>query len=441
MSRQGGNEARKISSPCTPLSAKDFSHATERHHAQDLKSDGTPAKLADSEGLYLYLSASGGKLWRMDYRYAGKRKTLSFGAYPAVSLKDARRKRDKAKELLANDIDPGAQKKAAKEEAEAAAREQALTFAVVAQEWFATKQDSYAAANIKKKQWLISLLNERIGEKPISKLVPTDILGAIRPVEAAGHSVTAHKLAETAGQICRFARTCGYIVFNPADGLKEVLKPIQTRHYATMTDPAAVGHLLRCIDEYQGGAVVGYALKILPYLALRSAELRGGRWSEIDLDKALWIVPAARRENAKDGGGMKMRIAHAVPLPTQAVKLFRELHLLTGTGELCFPGRHSASQCISDMALLNGIRRMGFSKEEMTIHGFRAMFSTILNEKKLEWGFDGDIIEAQLAHKEQNAVRDAYNHASYLDKRRELLQRWADYLDELRSQDTSNSLE
>lgn len=196
---------------------------------RNLKSDGTPAKLADSEGLYLYLSASGGKLWRMDYRYAGKRKTLSFGAYPAVSLKDARRKRDKAKELLANDIDPGAQKKAAKEEAEAAAREQALTFAVVAQEWFATKQDSYAAANIKKKQWLISLLNERIGDKPISKLVPTDILGAIRPVEAAGHSVTAHKLAETAGQICRFARTCGYIVFNPADGLKEVLKPIQTK--------------------------------------------------------------------------------------------------------------------------------------------------------------------------------------------------------------------
>lgn len=367
------------------------------------------------------------------YRYAGKRKTLSFGAYPAVSLKDARRKRDKARELLANDIDPGAQKKAAKEEAEAVAREQALTFAVVAREWFATKQDSYAAANIKKKQWLISLLNERIGERPISKLVPTDILGAIRPVEAAGHSVTAHKLAETAGQICRFARTCGYIVFNPADGLKEVLKPIQTKHYATITDPAAVGHLLRCIDEYQGGAIVGYALKILPYLALRSAELRGGRWSEIDLEKALWIVPAARRENAKDGGGMKMHIAHAVPLPTQAVRLFRELHLLTGTGELCFPGRHSASQCISDMALLNGIRRMGFSKEEMTIHGFRAMFSTILNEKKLEWGFDADIIEAQLAHKEQNTVRDAYNHASYLEKRREMLQRWADYLDELRA--------
>ncbi|MBD5416593.1 MAG: integrase arm-type DNA-binding domain-containing protein [Desulfovibrio sp.] len=400
---------------------------------RNLKSDGTPAKLADSEGLYLYLSASGARLWRMDYRFGSKRKTLSFGAYPAVSLKEARRKRDKAKELLASEIDPGAQKKAAKEEAVSAAREQALTFAVVAQEWFATKRDSYATSNLKKKLWLINALNERIGDKPISKLAPGDILAAVRPVEAAGHSGTAHKLVGTAGQICRFARTCGYIVCNPADGLKEVLKPIQTKHYATITDPVAVGHLLRCIDEYQGGAVVGYALKILPYVALRSAELRGGRWSEIDLDKALWTVPASRQKNPKDGGGMKMPVVHTVPLPTQAVRLFRELHLLTGSGDLCFPGRHWASRCISDMALLNGIRRMGFGKEEMTIHGFRAMFSTILNEKKLEWGFDGDIIEAQLAHKEQNAVRDAYSHASYLDKRRKMLQKWADYLGPLKA--------
>ncbi len=400
---------------------------------RNLKSDGTPAKLADSEGLYLYVSATGGKLWRMDYRFAGKRKTLSFGAYPTVSLKDARVRRDSAKELLAKDIDPGAHKKAAKAEAIAIAREQTLTFAVVAQEWFSTKKDTYAASNIKKKQWLIELLNAHIGNKPITALIPTDIIAAIRPVDTAGHAVTAHKMAETAGQVCRFARTCGYIVFNPADGLKEVLRPIQTKHYATLTDSSSVGHLLRCIDDYQGSITVAYALKILPYLALRSAELRGARWAEIDLDTAVWIIPASRREKAKDGGGMKMRIAHEVPLPTQVVKLFRELYLLTGNGSLCFPGRHSSAQCISDMALLNAVRRMGFSKEEMTIHGFRAMFSTILNEKKLAWGFDGDIIEAQLAHKEQNAVRGAYNHASYLETRRAMLQKWADYLDELRN--------
>ena len=240
-------------------------------------------------------------------------------------------------------------------------------------------------------------------------------------------------MAETAGQICRFARTCGYAVYNPADGLKEALKPIPESHYATLTDPAKVGHLLRSVDEYQGSISVMYALKILPYLALRSMELRGAQWSEIDLDKALWIVPASRKERPKDGGGMKMRIAHEVPLPTQVVKLFSELRTLADNEDLCFPGSHSASRCISDMALLNAIRRMGFTKEDMTIHGFRAMFSTMLNERKLAWGIDGDIIEAQLAHKEKNAVRGAYNHASYFEQRRSMVQKWADYLDSLRN--------
>jgi len=401
---------------------------------RNLKPSQIPSKHTDSGGLYLYVSPSGGKLWRMDYRFAGKRKTLSFGAYPAVPLKDARTKRDEAKEKLAKGIDPGEQKKAAKIEAAAIAKDVALTFKVVADEWFKVKIEAYAASNIKKKQWLIGLLCSHMGDKPITKVVPADILAAIRPVEAAGHNVTAHKMAETAGQICRFARTCGHIVFNPADGLKEALKPIQTKHYACLTDPAKVGHLLRCIEEYQGGLSVLYALKILPYLVLRSMELRGARWSEIDLDKAIWIVPASRREKLKDGGGMKMRIAHEVPLPTQAVKLFRELRTLAYNENLCFPGRHSSTECISDMALLNAIRRMGFGKDEMTIHGFRAMFSTMLNEKKLAWKFDGDIIEAQLAHKEQNAVRGAYNHASYLEQRRKMLQKWADYLDELRRQ-------
>ena len=404
---------------------------------RNLKPGRIPSKHTDSGGLYLYVSPSGGKLWRMDYSFAGKRKTLSLGAYPAIALKDARTRRDDAKEKLAKDIDPGAQKKAAKVEAATIAKEAALTFQVVAEEWFEVKKDAYAASNIKKKRWLIKLLCAHLGDKPVSKVVPTDILAAIRPVETAGHNVTAHKLAETAGQICRFARTCGYIVYNPADGLKEALKPIQEKHYATLTDPAKVGHLLRSIEEYQGGLSVMYALKILPYLALRSMELRGARWSEIDLDKAIWIVPASRREKSKDGGGMKMRIAHEVPLPTQVVKLFRELRVVTDNEKLCFPGRHSSAQSISDMALLNAIRRMGFSKEEMTIHGFRAMFSTMLNERKLAWGFDGDIIEAQLAHKEQNAVRGAYNHASYLEQRRSMLQMWANYLDDLRTQSAS----
>jgi len=399
---------------------------------RSLKPQAKPVKLSDGGGMFLLCTPSGGRLWRLKYRFGGKEKLLALGAYPAVSLKDARQRRDEAKEQLAKGLDPGEQKKEAKAEAAAIAKEAALTFKAVADEWLEIKKDAYAASNTKKKQWLIKLLCSHIGDKPFSTIVPADILAAIRPVEAAGQNVTAHKMAETAGQICRFARTCGHIVFNPADGLKEALKPIPEKHYATMTDPAKVGHLLRSIDEYQGGLSVMFALKILPYLALRSMELRGARWSEIDLDKATWVVPASRREKPKDGGGMKMRIAHEVPLPVQVVKLFRELQMLTSNEELCFPGSHSASRCISDMALLNAIRRMGFSKEEMTIHGFRAMFSTMLNERKLDWGIDGDIIEAQLAHKEQNAVRGAYNHASYFEQRRKMMQEWADYLDSLR---------
>ena len=386
----------------------------------------------DGGGLYLEVAPKGGKWWRIKYRFQGKEKRISLGIYPTVSLKEARESREQAKKLLAQGIDPSEQKKAVRAEAATIAKEVTLTFRVVADEWLEIKKDTYAASNIKKKQWIIGLLCSHIGDKPISKLVPADILGAIRPVEAAGNNVTAHKMAETAGQICRFARTCGHIVFNPADGLKEAMKPIQTKHYACLTTPDEIGHLLRCIDGYQGSLSVIYALKILPYLVLRSMELRGARWSEIDLEAAKWVVPASRRERPQDGGGMKMRIAHEIPLPTQVVKLFHELRVFTGSGTLCFPGRQSASQCISDMALLSAIRRMGFSKEEMTIHGFRAMFSTLLNEKKLAWGLDADIIEAQLAHKEQNSVRGAYNHASYMEQRRDMVQKWADFLDSLR---------
>jgi integrase len=276
-------------------------------------------------------------------------------------------------------------------------------------------------------------LTRHIGGLPVSKLKPADILAAIRPVEGAGHLETAHKMAQTANQICRFARTCGYAEFNPADGLTGVLKPSRNKHHAAIIEPLKVGALLRDIDAYGGTPVIRYALKILPYVALRSMELRGARWEELTLEEAVWTVPASRKPDPKDGGGMKMRIAHVVPLSRQVAALFRELYLLTGMGPLCFPSDHSATRSISDMGLLNALRRMGHAKGEMTIHGFRGMFSTLVNAKKLEWGIDSDTIERQLAHKEGNAVRAAYNHAEYLPERRKLMQKWADYLDELRN--------
>ena len=189
---------------------------------------------------------------------------------------------------------------------------------------------------------------------------------------------------------------------------------------------------MRLIDEFKGSISVLFALKILPYVPLRSTELRGAAWSELDLDNALWIVPAARKPRKKDGGGMKMRIEHEIPLARQVVDLFRRLQAFHQAGPLCFPGRNSATECITDVALLNAIRRMGYGRDEMCVHGFRGTFSTLLNEKKLEWKIDSDIIERQLAHAEKNAVRDAYNHAVYLEERRRMMQLWADYLDELR---------
>ena len=400
---------------------------------RNLKPTGKPEKHFDGNGLYLFLSATGGKSFRMDYRFNGKRKTLSLGKYPDVSLKMARERCASARTMLAEGHDPSEQMKRAQKEEKDAALKLSRTFTIVAAEWLKTKESVYAASNIKKKKWLLSLFADQIGDFPIANLLPQDILSAIRPIEAKGNIVTAHKMAETAGQVCRYARTCGYTVYNPADGLKEVLQAIKTKHYACLKDPSEVAHLLRCIDSYHGkNESVEYALKILPYLPLRSMEIRGGRCQEIDLDNAIWRIPASRRENPKDGGGMKMRVAHEVPLPRQVVELFKELRAKSYNEVLCFPSPHSAAQCISDMALLNALRRMGFTKEEMTIHGFRGTFSTLMNEMKLDWGFDPDVIETQLAHKDTNTVRGAYNHATYMQKRREMMQKWADYLDSVK---------
>jgi integrase len=364
----------------------------------------------------------------MDYRFNEKRKTLSLGAYPAVSLKDARARRDEAREILAGGVDPGAKKKADKAVAKAAAKEASRTFAVVAGEWLATRQSGYAPSHVKKLNWIIGLFRDIAG-KPISRIEPGDILSCIRPVEASGHIVTAHKMAQAAGQVCRFARRCGYCTFNAADGLTEALRPIKTRHYAAITEPVEIGHLLRAIDAYPGSFSVLYALKIEPYVFLRSTELRLARWNEIDLEAAIWTIPGTRNEA---GGGMKMRQPHIVPLARQVVSLFRELRRFSDGG-LCFPSAQNARQAITDMALLNALRRMGYTREQMTFHGFRAMFSTRINEKKSGMGIDADVIELQLAHAPKNAVRAAYNHAEYLPQRADMMQAWADYLGGLRT--------
>lgn len=385
-----------------------------------LKVPAKPEKYTDGEGMYLYATPSGGRLWRLDYRFDGKRKTLSFGAYPAISLKEARRRRDEAKEKIAKNIDPGQEKKTAKVVEAAQKKEQAATFEAIGHEWF-EKRTAHLTPEYRK-QILSRIENQLfpyVGTKPMASLEASDILNAVNHAVKRGAIETAHRLVQIAGQICRYGRILGCCKYDVTSGLTEALPQMQTKHLAAITDPKEVGILLQAINLYQGDTSVRYALKLLPYTFVRSNELRGARWAEFDYKSANWTIPAGR---------MKMKTPHVVPLAKQVLILLEELMPHSGHSEFLFPSPQSNSKPISDMGLLNALRRMGYQRGEMTIHGFRSTASTLLNEL----GFRADIIEHQLAHTERNSVRKAYNKAEYLTERKEMMQSWADYLDELR---------
>jgi len=377
-------------------------------------------KLSDGGGLYLEVTPTGGKLWRLKYRIQGKEKRLAVGIYPAVGLKEARVRRDEAKEQLAGGIDPSAAKKEARKIAAALEREEAATFETVAREWYSKKTTTLSSGHQKT---ILARLERQlfpyIGNIPFSKLEPADILAAVRRAEARGVIETARRLSQLAGQVCRYARLVGHTKYNLAAGLVEALPAVQTEHYAAITDPAEIGHLMRDIGSYQGDISITYALRIMPYVFVRSGELRAAEWAEVNLDAAEWVIPAVR---------MKMKRPHVVPLARQVVKLLEEIGEVTGGGRYVFPSPFSASRCISDVGLLNAIRRLGYSRGTMTIHGFRSMASTLLNEQ----GYRPDVIEAQLSHGEKNAIRGAYNRAAYLPERRTMMQDYANYLDLLR---------
>ena len=378
-------------------------------------------KLFDGGGLYLEIAPSGGKWWRLKYRFQGKEKRISLGTYPTVSLKDARERREQAKRLIEQGIDPSNQRKEAKAAAAAIEQEQNTTFEAVARDWFSKKRNAWTPGHQKK---ILSRLENQLfpflGAKLFSSLEPGDFLAAIQKAESRGAIETAHRLAQLCGQVSRYARIVGLTRYDVAAGLTEALTPVQTNHYATITDPTEVGHLLRAIDEYAGEPSICFALKVLPFVFVRSVELRGAEWREFDFESATWIIPAER---------MKMKRPHTVPLARQVISLLNDLRNTTESGRYLFPSLFSASRPISDMGLLNALRRMGYAKGVMTIHGFRSMASTLLNEQ----GYRADVIEAQLAHGEKNAIRAAYNHAEYLPERRRMMQEWADYLDGLKT--------
>ena len=379
-------------------------------------------KLSDGNQMYLYVSPAGGKAWRLDAQISGKRATLTIGKYPAISLKAAREKAEEYRELIARGIDPREERQRIEEQTAAAEQRQALTFEAVAREWHEVQTINLCASH---RKTILARLQTNIfpyiGSVPIADLSPMMILDAVKTVERRGAIELAHRLLQLAGRVCKYARACGYVQFNAAADLSGALAPLpKEEHRAALLDPAEISALMQAIEGYAGFPAVTYALKIMPYVFVRSLELRGARWKEIDFDKAIWTIPADR---------MKMKAAHTVPLSRQAIRLFLELKEWSGNDERCFPSTQGKGKSITDAGLLTALRRLGYAGDEMTIHGFRSTASTLLNEAG---AYRPDVIEAALAHAERNKVRAAYMRSDFLDERREMMQQWADYLDALR---------
>ncbi|HFK2885915.1 MULTISPECIES: tyrosine-type recombinase/integrase [Stenotrophomonas] len=384
-----------------------------------------PTKLRDGGGLYVQLNPDGSRWWRWDYRrpVTGKRNTLSLGTYPEVSLADARGRQAEARRLLASGIDPGEHRKAAKV---AGVEKAANSFEVVTREWLG-KQKWVESYRCKVVAWMDNDVFPWIGGRPVAELAAPDFLRVARRIEERGAIESAHRIMQNCGQVMRYAVATGRADRNPVADLRGALAPPMERHHAAITDPRELGGLLRAIDGYAGDASTRAALRLAPLVFVRPGELRHAEWSEIDLDAGEWNIPAHK---------MKMREPHLVPLSSQAVAILRDLQPLTGHRQYVFPGGRSPKRPLSDNALTAALRRMGFDKETMTAHGFRATARTLLDEVL---GWRPDLIEHQLAH----AVRDpngrAYNRTSHLAERRKMMQAWADYLDALEA-DTGSTV-
>jgi len=372
-----------------------------------------PIKMTDGGGLYLLLNPNGSRWWRWDYRHLGKRKTLSMGVYPDTGLAEARQKRDDARKLLAAGVDPGGHRKATKA---ATVDRAANSFEVVTREWLGKRTwvPEYTAKVI---AWFENDVFPWIGASAVADLKSPDFLRVARRVEDRGAVESAHRILQNCGQVMRYAVATGRAERDPVSSLRGALPAPPEKHHAAITEPKAVGGLMRAIDTYAGSLITKSALRLAPLVFVRPGELRQAEWTEIDLDAAEWNIPAEK---------MKTREPHLVPLSTQAVAVLTEVHALTGQGRYVFPSARSWKRPMSNNAVLSALRRMGFEKDEMSGHGFRAMARTILDEVL---HFRPDYIEHQLAH----AVRDpngrAYNRTAHLAERRKMMQGWADYLD------------
>ena len=378
-------------------------------------------KLTDGGGLCLQVEPKGSKYWRLAYRFAGKQKTLALGVYPDVGLADARSRRDDARKLLANNVDPGVAKQAQKAVVIAQTEN---SFEAIAREWFTRHAPNWKENHSSK---IIARLEKDVfpwvGARPIAEISAPTLLASIRRIESRGALETAHRALATCGQVFRYAVATGRAERDPTGDLRGALPPVKKdKHFAAITDPKKVGELLRDIDGYQGSYIVKSAFKLSPLLFVRPGELRKMEWVELDLDKAEWIIPAEK---------MKMGVTHIVPLAKQAVELLREIQPLTGRGKYVFHGERDHDRPMSDNAIRSALRRMGWANDEMTPHGFRAMASTILDNM----GYKQEWLERQLAHEEPNKIKAAYKRDAwrmYLPERTDMMQAWADYLDKLK---------
>ena len=397
-----------------------------------------PVKLTDGDGMYLEVQPSGARYWRLKYRINGVEKRLSLGVYPEVTLAEARKRREDARRTIAGGIDPSGVRKADKAaravKAEASRRVDAGlpglgTFEFVAREWLKTVHEAKVSAGHaeRTKVRFEQDVFPWIGSKPLAEIEAPELLATLRKIIARGAIETAHRAKDACGQVFRYGIAAGYCQRNPAADLRDALPPVQTKHLAAIVEPKRAGELLRDMAAYEGQPVTRGALTLSALLLLRPGELRHMEWSWVDMDAATLIVPGdvMKRSKADKATGPD----HVVPLAAQAVAVLRELHPLTGGGRYVFPALTSAKRCMSENTVRSALRRMGYGNDDMTAHGFRAMARTMAAERL---GIAPEVIEAQLAHAVQDALGRAYNRTTFLEQRRELMTKWADYLDRLR---------
>ena len=383
-----------------------------------------PRRLSDGGGLFLEVRPNGSKYWRLAYRYAGKQKLLALGVYPEVSAPEARKSAREAREHLVEGRDPGLIKKILK-----GTNCTENTFRAIAEEWIGKFKHMWTESHLKNVSGRLQRdIYPWIGNRPVGEITAPELLSVLRRIEERGHIESAHRASTNAGQVFMYAIATGRAERNPAADLKGAIPPPIVKHMSTITDPEQVGELLRAISRYNGSPLTKYALQLAIHVFLRSGELRLAEWTEIYFEKAEWRVPISRMKGKKRDKEASPGAYHLGPLAKQVLDTLREIHALTGHGKYLFPSLRSSTRSMSDATLTNALRRMGYSQEELHVHGFRAMARTLIRQ---ELGFDEEPIERQLGHAVKGPLGAAYNRADFLEERKRMMQSWADYLEQL----------